>query len=481
MPSVRSIFSPVLAKILNTHILFSSCIRHFAIYQFPWPSRVAPRGTISVTPRDESPPEVLTKKVTDKTLQMLVRKLAAAASASTNKSKKHHREREEDAEERPIKRRKSEPEPLRHKPKVTKTYSSFLKKKKSRQMPSPELVEKRGRGRPRLPSPKRVGQSKIKAEERLAEAGKPVSAQPRAGNGRFGRKDKSTRKSGESASSSNGHENGRSASCEGSVDGNVNDQWATRTSPRRKRANDDVEELEESPRKRAAAVEEQVDEPTPALKVLPRPVSGFRGGRLFSNPNPLQFALHAWSGPVVLDDSSSEDEKHPETPEDDQSSVVDVAGPDDEPIYFPSLTLARGSLTLKPTPFSFAKSRWNGPSASLGHVVKKKPPPLDTSSVEVRSFTTYLTNLRLLIPSLQNHSLDQDIVLSPLSDDSSVSPFSDDSAFPHKLRHTYPVLQPPSASNSYIPKSTAFPSLNSGTTPTFISAGWDDASDASEA
>lgn len=438
-----------------------------------------PRGTISVTPEDDSPPEVLTKKVTDKTVQMLVRKLAAAASASKNKSKKHGREQEEDVEERHIKRRKSEPEPLRHKPKVTKTYSSFLKK--SRRVPSPEPVEKRGRGRPRLPSPKRVSQSKIKAEERLIEAGKSVSAQPRAGNGRFGRKDKLSRKSGESASSSHAHENGRSASCGGSSDGSVNDQRANRTSPRRKRANDDVEELEESPRKRAAAVEEQVEEPTAALRVLPRPVSGFRGGRLFSNPNPLQFALHAWSGPVVLDDSSSEDEKHPETPEDDQSSVVDVAGPEDEPIYFPSLTLARGSLTLKPTPFSFAKSRWNGPSASLGHVVKKKPPPLDTSSVEVRSFATYFANLRLLIPSLQNHSLDQDIVLSPLSDDGDVFPFSDDSAVPHKLRHTYPVLQPPSSSNSYIPKSTAFPSLNSGTTPTFISAGWDDASDASEA
>ena len=343
---------------------------------------MAPRGTISVTPRDESPPEVLTKKVTHGALQMLCRKLAAAASASVSKSKskKHRREQEEDTEERPIKRRKSEPEPLRHKPKVTKTYSSFLKK--SRRIPSPELVEKRGRGRPRLPSLKRVSQSKAHVEDRLAELGKSVSGQPRAGNGRFGRKDKSARKSGESASSS--HENGRSASCEGGADGNVNDQRATRTSPRRKRANDDVEELEESPRKRAAAVEDQVEEPTAVLRVLPRPVSGFRGGRLFSNPNPLQFALHAWSGPVVLDDSSSEDEKHPETPEDDQSPVVDVAEPEDDPIYIPSVLLARGSLTLKPTPFSFAKSRWNGPSASLGHVVKKKPPPLVNSGVEVR-------------------------------------------------------------------------------------------------
>lgn len=439
------------------------CIRHFAIYQFPWPSRVPPRGTISVTPRDESPPESLPKKVTAKALQVLVRKLTAAASASAskNKSKKHRREQEEDEDaeeqERPVKRRKSEPEPVRHKPKVTKTYSSFLKK--SRRKASPEIVEKRGRGRPRLPSPKRVSQSKIDTQKRLPETGKSISAQPRAGNGRFGRKDKSARKSGESTSSS--HENGRSVSCEDSASGNGNDQRETRTSPRRKRASDDVEALEESPRKRAAVVEEQVEEPTAVLKVLPRPVSGFRGGRLVSNPNPLQFALHAWSGPVVLDDSSSEDEKHPETPEDDQSPAVDVAELEEEdPI--PSLSLGRSSLTLKPTPFSFAKSRWNGPSASLGHVVKKKPPPLDISGVD-------------------NHSLDQDIVLSPLSDDGYVSPFSDDSAFPRKLRHTYPILQPPSASNSYIPESTAFPFLSSGTTPTFINAGWDDTSDASEA
>ena len=41
-------------------------------------------------------------------------------------------------------------------------------------------------------------------------------------------------------------------------------------------------------------------------RVLPRPMSGFRGGGLTFNPNPLQYALHAWAGPVVLDDSSSD-------------------------------------------------------------------------------------------------------------------------------------------------------------------------------
>jgi histone-lysine N-methyltransferase SUV420H len=166
-----------------------------------------------------------------------------------------------------------------------------------------------------------------------------------------------------------------------------------------------------------------------------------------------------------LDDSSSEDEKQPETPEDDQSPVVEVVEPEEDDL--PSLSLSRGSLTLKPTPFSFAKSRWNGPSTSLGHVIKKTPPLLDISGVE-------------------SPSLDQDIVLSPLSDDGYTFPFSndntfDDNTFPHKLRHTYPVLQPASASNSCIPQSTTFPFLNSGITPSFINAGWDDASDASEA
>jgi len=351
---------------------------------------VAPRGTISVTPRVESPPEVPTKKVTLKTLQLLDRKLAAAvlSPVSRHKSKKHRREAdndEEEAKERPVKRRKSEPEPVFHKPKVTKTYSSFVKK--SRRVPSPEPVEKRGRGRPRLSSPRR-SYSKVEAEEALTE-GKSISGQPRAVNGRFGRKDKLARRSGESTSSSRGH--GCAASPDGSTNGSINDQHATRISPRRKRVHDEVEELEEFPRKRTAAIEKQVEEPAAALRVLPRPVSGFRGGRLFSNPNPLQFALHAWSRPVLLDDSSSEDEKQPETPEDDQSPVVEVVESEEDDL--PSLSLSRGSLTLKPTPFSFAKSRWNGPSASLGHVVKKTPPLLDISGVEVRAFASTFTDV----------------------------------------------------------------------------------------
>ncbi|KAF8967844.1 hypothetical protein BDZ97DRAFT_472657 [Flammula alnicola] len=455
------------------------CLRHFAIYQQLWPSRVAPHGTISATPRQETPVEVITKKVTHKGLPVLDRKLAAAASACSSKSKKskkHGREDEEEEEQRPLKRRKSEPEPLLHKAKVTKTYSSSARK--LRLDPLPEPPTKRKRGRPRLSSPKRVVRPKVKVEEPAPEGEKSLLFQPRAVNGRFGKKDKSPRKNGESTSpTSSSSRKGRSGG-QDSDDENDQRKWI---SPRRKRSSDNIEELEESPRKKATKqkqplVEEDVREEAAAQRVLPRPLSGFRGGRLFSNPNPLQFALYAWAGPVVLDDSSSsDDEKHPETPEDADSITAGVITPEeDTPSFTPpaAVIIPRAPLTYKPSPFAFAKNRWNGGSASLAPVGAARKTTLGKQK------KAYLSEEES--PGMS--PLDSERSLSPLPNDHPSPISSDDgTTLPHKLRHIYPVLHPASASNAYIPKSTTFPSQSTEIPLNFIRAGWDDASDASEA
>ena len=219
---------------------------------------------------------------------------------------------------------------------------------------------KRKRGRPRLSSPRMISKPKVKIEELQVI---PVVAQPRATNGRFGKKDKSWRKS-------------REYTAIGSTVADDDDDLESE-SPRRKRGIDVVEDFEEPPKKRSESEQNRnsgndVDVVGPGQKVLPRPASGFRGGRLFSNPNPLRFALHAWAGPLILDESSDDDEKQPETPEDGLSSAADIAPTEEmmDSMFLPSSILPRAPpLTCKPSPFVFAKNRWNATSAALNKVV----------------------------------------------------------------------------------------------------------------
>jgi len=333
---------------MHTTVLnsFHRCIRHFAIYGQPWPRRIPPYGTISVTPREESTPaESITKKVTSQGLSMLDRKLAAAAAstATSKKGKKRllaEEEEEEQAEEQPpAKRRKSLPEPMIHRPRVTKTYSTSAVRRR-RASPVPELPKKRGR--PRLSSPRY--RPKVKVEDSSLVVEKPALEQPRAINGRFGRKDKSQSKD------------------------NDDDEAAkpTRTSPRNKRTSDDVEDLDESPRKKSSkrATEKEAETAAPSQKFLPHPTSGFRGGGLVSNPNPLKYARHAWSAGSLASSSSSssEDEKHPDTPQDDHSATADIVDPEDLASFISvPPVLVRVPLAYGPSPLNFAKSRWNAP------------------------------------------------------------------------------------------------------------------------
>ena len=366
------------------------CLRHFAIYNQGWPSRVPPAGTILLpTPRGTTPLETVTKRVTQKGLSVLDRKLAAAALASSSsasgKSKKRGREGK-DEESRPTKQRKTERMQPSNKViiKVKKT-STTRPTDVSLSAAGQEPPVKRKRGRPRLTSPRyrpkpgKVAKQpvansvQVKVEERAMDL--PSASQPRFTNGRFGKKDKSGGDDQGPASGSNEQLSARAERASergkakvgrkqvGQTPTKASDSKSTWTSPRRKRPHDDVDE---SPRKKASRetqprLETRTGEPV--QKVLPRPISGFRGGRLFSNPNPLRFALHAWASPVVLDESSSsEDEKPPVTPEEDLSPAADIVHPDDDlntPSFFPPPVLpAQPPLIYKPSPLNFSARRW---------------------------------------------------------------------------------------------------------------------------
>ena len=252
---------------------------------------------------------------------------------------------------------------------------------------------RRKRGRPRLSSPRVMSKSKVKTEELQVDI--PVVAQPRATNGRFGKKDKTWRKS-------------REYTAAGSTVADDDDDLESRTT-RRKRGIDAVEDFEEPPKKRSAS-EQNPDSGNevegPGQKVLPRPASGFRGGRLFSNPNPLRFALYAWAGPLILDESSDDDEKHPETPEDGLSSAADIAPAEElmDPMFLPSILPRAPPLTCKPSPFVFAKNRWNATSAVLNKVV-------DNNRRASTNSTLSENNLR---PNPRTSNVSSEVILSSL-------------------------------------------------------------------
>ena len=255
---------------------------------------------------------------------------------------------------------------------------------------------KRKRGRPRLSSPRLISKTKVKIEELQVDI--PVVAQPRATNGRFGKKDKSWRKS---------HE----YTAVGSTVADDDDDDVEPKSPRRKRGIDAVQDFEEVPKKRSASEQNpnsgnDVEVVGSGQKVLPRPASGFRGGRLFSNPNPLRFALYAWAGPLILDESSDDDEKQPETPEDSLSSVADIAPTEEitDSMFLPSSILPRAPpLTCKPSPFVFAKNRWNATSTALNKVVDNNRRSSTSSSP---SHDKLRSNLRT-----SHASLEEEVIL----------------------------------------------------------------------
>lgn len=352
-------------------------MRHLAIYGQSWPCRIASHGTSFLpTPREEATPvESSTRRVTHKALPVLDRKLAAAASASAS-TKVKSRKREDATSERPAKRRKTEPGPGREvmSAKARKALAEAPRKKRhSLPKPSrPPTGEKRKRGRPRLRSPSTA----IKVEESALQIEDDLMPQPRNNNGRFERKPRSVsrRKTNVQGSprtvlsrAERAIERGKAKDREEDAEGERNGA-GTWTSPRRKRANENDVQFEELPTKRAYRRREE--NMPPLKKVLPRPASSFKGGKLFSNPNPLSYALQAWAGPMILDESSSEDEGPPVTPEDVQSppaTIVEAESTIDltlSSLLVPAAALPRGALTFKPSPFNFAKRRWMSVSTS---------------------------------------------------------------------------------------------------------------------
>lgn len=443
------------------------CMRHNAIYGRPWPCRIPTQGVAFLpTPREATPVESTSSRILQKSLSVLDHKLAASVSSS-NRRTKH--KRDEDIIERPKKRRKSEPVRVEAVPKVTKP---LLKEndKKRHSLPAPAVPEKRKRGRPRKhPLPEQLDD---KGE--LPDNESASNPQPRNTNGRFEKKFRSPKTVHSVLSVRPERPMGLSSRAERAIErqkARCGDDNGTEagiwTSPRRKRSLDELH-FEELPAKRPYRRREQ--NPEPLKRILPRSTMNFRGGRLFSNPNPLSFALQAWAGPVTFDESSSEEEKAPVTPEDIQSPPATIVVGDDDLISAP--VLSRGALTFKPSPFTFAKRRW---LSSSSHDGKKLQDDSEFHTASARSNAAHTS------PAKHGHvgsssirkseielaySSDEGYPLYPVSNDSTV----------RVLRHSYPNSHPSFHQDAPV----AFMSNERGPPPSLVHAGWDSCSSESD-
>ncbi|PPQ63493.1 hypothetical protein CVT24_005150 [Panaeolus cyanescens] len=465
----------------NAEMECPRCLRHFAIYQQKWPSRVAPHGT-AVTPRDVSstPAESISKRVTHRGLETIDRKLAAVLPRVKLITGTKRARKGEDGEEEPVRKRaKNEVTVVISKPKVTKTYSTSARKARtSTPEPEAEPSPKRKRGRPRSTSTVLHSATKESAGIKSAST-TGVSRQPRATNGRFGKKDKNLKKAALALKTISG--SGPTASQPEIKVEKLDEEAikATWVSPRRKRSDENAEELVELPPRKRVASSANLKVAT-SHRVMPHPPSAF-GQRLFSKPSPLHFALHAWKSPVIFDDSSSEDEKHPITPEDEQAAApVEIlnSNEQDSSSFLPRAPIVARppQLHSKPTPFLFARNRWQFTTRVTPPPAQKKVTAHGLPEIPTWQKEQYFPNPddAELSPDDDDERADNfpSSSLSPLSSSEGESPDT-------KLRHAYPVYHP-QASRGFIPKTSTFPTSSSPTKPRLVNAGWDDASDESE-
>ncbi|KAJ6499190.1 hypothetical protein C8R45DRAFT_821212 [Mycena sanguinolenta] len=337
------------------------CLRHFAIYGQAWPCRVSIHGPIFLLPTPKegtTPVESTSRSANQKALSVLDRKLAAAAADASASTKSRKRERE-DEEGPKLKRRKTEPilrvetsksqrgkyaKKGRHSlpgSKVLRTYGKRGRKARSLSRSPSKGEEVEG---PESEAPPEEPEETEKAPLKVRGKKNATTPQPTLSRAQRAEEREKVRRWQQKVKEEAG--------------GATPEQDEDATSSGRKRSSADVESVEDRPKKRGPRAKEK-ETLLPFQKVIPRPSSGFRGGQLFSKPNPLSYALHAWSSPLISTASSSEDESPPVTPE-DEPCLPSFASP-------PSIDLA-----FRPTPFSFARRRWGSASTPPNDETKKR-------------------------------------------------------------------------------------------------------------
>lgn len=330
-------------------------MRHFDIYGQAWPRRIPSNGSAFLpTPREEQTPgeSSSSRRVTQKALPVLDRKLAAAASSPKTAGQK------ERAESRPSKRQKTDVVPVT----MSESTKEYLNKGLPKaQSTSPVVPVKRKRGRPRL--------SDI-ARRARAEEPSPFKDQPRNTNGRFDKKSQPPSSEAPTSQSPEKSSPGRSraeralererqkAMKKGKEEEEEDGEADVSLYRSRKRHSDvEMSELDFRGAKRVRSNNDIL----PLQKIYPHPPN-LRNGNLCNKPNPLSFAIRAWV-PLLMtdDDSATEDDKGPVTPPETSLSppivtvhIGDGDSADDSVVVSGSIP-----TLLNPSPFNFAKRKWS--------------------------------------------------------------------------------------------------------------------------
>ena len=376
---------------------FVRCMRHFAIYNYPWPARSASQRVLFMpTPREElTPVDSSTRKVSAKVLPALDKKLAAAI-----KSPLKSRGREFAVEEPPTKKQKTDGS--------TKDIVSGSDRttRGRHSLPSckiRELNEKRSIGRPRLTTPPPRTTTTTKTIVKIESVSAPVdsrkvsnrpppprpksnksivvASQPRDGSGRFGIKETTggkyqrkniktpdsraqralergkVRAQLEARTAESGDEsNDESDGDEIEIPQSINERG-------RKRRKEVSYGLRESPRKKTRVSQEDdvgKNQPTPPRVYV------------YGKPNPFAFARNRWAPkpPPAPEVSSDREMKMLDGSLKSVKHTVSFGSETsrDWRAHLVTSTVQEGvkeghspvaALTLKPTPFNYAKRRWS--------------------------------------------------------------------------------------------------------------------------
>lgn len=391
-------------------------MRHFAIYNYPWPARTASQRVLFMpTPREElTPVDSSSRKVSARVLPALDKKLAAAI-----KSPLKSRRREFAVEEPPAKKQKTD----RGAKDIVSSSGRTTSGRHS--LPSTKVrehSEKRPVGRPRLTTPPHRTATVTKTTVKIESVSAPVDSrkffnrpppprpksnksmvaadQPRDGSGRFGIKEATggkyqrrntntpdsraqralererMRAQLEARTAASGDESDDESDNEGEVETplrNLNGK-------ERKRRKEVGFELRESPRKKTrVGQDDDKNQLTPSRTYV------------YGKPNPFAFARRSWApkprpalevssdSEIELLDGSSKSVKRTvtfesETGQDWRAHLVTSTAQEMQEEVSPIT-----ALTLKPTPFTYARRRWSSDlwKAKSSRMLSRSSEPLD--------------------------------------------------------------------------------------------------------
>ncbi|KAF9051233.1 hypothetical protein BDZ89DRAFT_1107895 [Hymenopellis radicata] len=429
------------------------CMRHSAIYQHPWPRRVALPGSAStsqgtpreITPLGESTPS---RRLSQKVLTALDRKLAASASVTPSKSLKRHAPEDDRPSKRPKLDTKnssaSPPTRASHYTPSKLTYGKSFKHDTATSISAGS--DRRTRGRPRIhPVSEPAPVVKQEPEDDLPIPA-PFKDQPRTNNGQFDKKQKKVRPAPVPILSR----------AERAVEREKvklkMEQQRGAPIPHQKRSWEVDEDFESngSPTPKKARHGTEHSSPTPSR--IPKPAMPLLG-----NPNPLNFAMRAWAKQRSGDDDSSSSSDGPVTPAACSPPPVEIRDGS-----IPPIEVARPvTVTFDPSPFNFAKRRWSALS-------KARPSIIDDTDEPEKSL--FVVEDPVSPPSRP--------AVNPAVDDLPLLSSDDEAVVSRKgLRLSYPTFRGPRKSGDKL----VFRSVTDpGAPPNFINAGWDSMSSDSE-